>query len=197
VIPGLRRSRSIVLRLSALFGLDALAGGFIVQSLVAFYFNLRWGTGPGLLGPIFLGVGLLQAGSYLVAARLAERIGLINTMVFTHLPSNLLLAAIPFAPSPAWATGLLLARSALSQMDVPTRQSYIVAVVDPEERVAAAGVTNIARNLAQAVTPVIAGVAMQAVGLGVPFLVGGGLKSLYDMLLFVMFRTVRPPEESG
>ena len=192
---GLHRSRDVVFRLAALFSLDSLAGGFVIQSLIATYFYLRWGAGPELLGPIFLGVGLLQAASFVVAARVAERIGLINTMVFTHLPSNVLLMAIPLAPSLPWAIGLLLARFALSQMDVPTRQLYVVAVVDPDERVAAAGVTNIARNVAQAVTPVIAGVAMQVVGLGVPFLIGGGLKIVYDLLLFGMFRGVRPPEE--
>jgi len=185
----------VVFTLAGLFSLDSLAGGFVVQSLIALYLNLKWGAGPELLGPIFLVAGLLQAASYLAAARVAERIGLINTMVFTHLPSNVLLMAIPFAPSLPWAIGLLLARQAVSQMDVPTRQSYIVAVVDPEERVAAAGVTNIARNVAQAVTPVIAGVAMQTAGLGVPFVLGGGLKIVYDLLLFTMFRTVRPPEE--
>lgn len=192
---GLRRSRGTVLKLAALFSLDSFGGGFVVQSLIAYYFNLRWGAGPEILGPIFLGVGLLQAASFFAAARVAERIGLINTMVFTHLPSNLLLMAIPLAPSLPWAIGLILARHALSQMDVPTRQSYVVAVVDPEERVAAAGVTNIARNLAQATTPIVAGVAMQVVGLGVPFFVGGGLKIIYDLLLFRMFRNVRPPEE--
>jgi predicted MFS family arabinose efflux permease len=116
-------------------------------------------------------------------------------MVFTHLPSNVLLMAIPFAPSLAWAIGLLLARFALSQMDVPARQSYVVAVVDPDERIAAAGVTNITRNVAQAITPLISGAAMQLVGLGVPFVVGGLLKSVYDVLLFAMFRGIRPPEE--
>jgi MFS family permease len=192
---GLGRSRPVVYRLAGLFALDSLAGGFVVQSLIAFYLHVRWGAGLEILGPVFLWVGLLQAASYWAAGRLADRIGLINTMVFTHLPSNVLLAMIPLAPSLPWAIGLLLARQALSQMDVPTRQSYIVAVVDPEERVAAAGVTNIARNVAQAVTPVVAGVAMQAVGLGVPFVLGGGLKIVYDLLLFGMFRHVRPPEE--
>lgn len=192
---GLRRSRGMVLRMAGLFSLDSLAGGFVLQSMIAYYFNLRWGAGPELLGPIFLGVGLLQAASFMVAARVAERIGLINTMVFTHLPSNILLAAIPLAPTLPWAVALLLARHALSQMDVPTRQSFIVAVVDPEERVAAVGVTNIARNVAQAVTPVVAGVAMQVVGLGIPFFAGGGLKAAYDLLLLAMFRNVRPPEE--
>ena len=191
----LNRSRGVVMRLAGLFSLDSLAGGFVVQSLIAFYFHLRWGVGPEVLGPVFLGVGLLQAVSFTVAARVSERIGLINTMVFTHLPSNVLLMAIPLAPTLPWAIALLLARHALSQMDVPVRQSYVVAVVDPDERMAAAGVTNIARNLAQSVTPVIAGAVMQVVGLGVPFLLGGGLKIVYDLLLLGMFRTVRPPEE--
>ncbi len=191
----LNRSRGVVMRLAGLFSLDSLAGGFVVQSLIAFYFHLRWGVGPEVLGPVFMGVGLLQAVSFTVAARVAERIGLINTMVFTHLPSNVLLMAIPLAPTLPWAIALLLARHALSQMDVPVRQSYVVAVVDPDERMAAAGVTNIARNLAQSVTPVIAGVVMQVAGLGVPFLLGGGLKIVYDLLLLGMFRTVRPPEE--
>jgi MFS family permease len=191
----LNRSRTAVMRLAGLFSLDSLAGGFVVQSLIAFYFHLRWGVGPEVLGPVFLGVGLLQAASFMLAARVAERIGLINTMVFTHLPSNILLMTIPFAPSLSWAIVLLLARNALSQMDVAPRQSYVVAVVDPEERMAAAGVTNIARNVAQSITPVIAGVAMQVVGLGVPFLLGGGLKIVYDLLLFRMFRAVKPPEE--
>ncbi|MBI3997837.1 MAG: MFS transporter [Armatimonadetes bacterium] len=195
VRTGLRRSRGIILKLSGLFAIDHLAGGLVIQSLIAFYFHLRWGVGPEVLGPIFLGVGLLQAASFYAAGRLAERIGLINTMVFSHLPSNILLMAIPLASSLPWAIALLLARHALSQMDVPTRQSYVVAVVDPEERIAATGVTNIVRTVSQAITPVISGVAMQVVGLGVPFLVGGGMKIVYDLLLLAMFRSVRPPEE--
>ncbi|HLE78226.1 MAG TPA: MFS transporter [bacterium] len=197
VASGLGRSRRTIFRLSALFGLDSLAGGFVVQSLIAFWFHLRWGAGPELLGPIFLGVGLLQGISFLVAARVADRIGLINTMVFTHLPSNILLMAIPLAPSLTWAVVLTLARHALSQMDVPTRQSYVVAVVDPEERTAAAGVTNVVRNVAQAVTPVLSGYAMQIVSLGLPFFIGGGLKIVYDLSLYAMFRRIRPPDETS
>jgi predicted MFS family arabinose efflux permease len=193
---GLHRSRANVLRLSALFGLDSLAGGFVVQSLIAFWFHLRWGAGPELLGPIFLGVGLLQAASFLAATRIADRIGLINTMVFTHLPSNILLMLIPAAPTLPLAVALLLARHALSQMDVPTRQSYIMAVVDPEERNRAAALTNVVRNAAQAVTPILSGYAMQVVALGLPFVVGGALKSVYDIILYVQFRHVRPPDES-
>jgi len=193
---GLHRSRANVLRLSALFGLDSLAGGFVVQSLIAFWFHLRWGAGPELLGPIFLGVGLLQAASFLAATRIADRIGLINTMVFTHLPSNILLMLIPAAPTLPLAVVLLLARHALSQMDVPTRQSYIMAVVDPEERNRAAALTNVVRNAAQAVTPILSGYAMQVVALGLPFVVGGALKIVYDIILYVQFRHVRPPDES-
>lgn len=192
---GLQRSRVTVLRLAALFVVDSLAGGFVVQSMIAFYFSARWGAGPEVLGPVFLVAGLLQAASFYAAGRLGERIGLITTMVATHLPSNVLLVAIPLAPSLAWAVGLLLARFALSQMDVPVRQSYVVAVVDPEERIAAAGLTNIVRNVAQATTPLVAGASMQVVGLEAPFVIAGALKIAYDLLLFACFRHVRPPEE--
>jgi len=193
--PGLRASRGIVMRLAALFGLDSLAGGFVVQSLMAYWLHLRWGAGPEVLGPVFLGIGLLQAGSFLAAAKLGARFGLINTMVFTHLPSNLLLMLVPAAPSLPWAIGLLLARHALSQMDVPTRQSYTMAVVTPAERTAAAAATNVVRNVAQAITPVLSGVAMQTVALGLPFVLGGGLKIVYDIVLFAVFRRIRPLEE--
>lgn len=192
---GLRESKRMVMRLSALFGLDSLAGGFVVQSLIAFWFHLRWGAGPELLGPIFLGVGVLQAASYLVAARVADRIGLINTMVFTHLPSNVLLMLVPAAPTLGAAIALILARHALAQMDVPTRQSFTMTVVAPAERAAAAGYTNVVRNLAQAVTPVISGYAMQVLSLGLPFVIGGGLKIIYDLTLFATFRHIRPRED--
>jgi MFS family permease len=191
----LNRSRGIVLGLSALFGLDSLAGGFVVQSMVAFWFFRRWGAGPEVLGPVFLGAGLLQAASFLVAARVAGRFGLLNTMVFTHLPSNVLLVLVPLMPSLELAIVCLLARQSLSQMDVPTRQSYVVAVVDPEERTAAASFTNVARNVAQATTPGLAGYAMEALSLGLPFILGGGLKIVYDLLLLAAYRGVKPPEE--
>jgi MFS family permease len=191
----LHRSRRIVLGLSALFSLDSMAGGFIVQSLIAFWFFRRWGAGPEILGPLFLAAGLLQAASYLVAAKVAGRIGLLNTMVFTHLPSNVLLMLIPAMPSLEFAAACLLLRMSLSQMDVPTRQSYIVAVVDPEERTAAASLTNVARNVAQATTPGIAGYAMEVLSLGLPFVLGGGLKIVYDLLLLWAFRHIKPPEE--
>jgi predicted MFS family arabinose efflux permease len=193
----LRRSRGIVARLSALFALDGLGGGFVVPALVAYWFRIEHGTSAETLGLVFFGVGLLQSGSFLVATRLADRIGLVNTMVFTHLPSNLLLASIPFAPNAGIAMALLLARHALSQMDVPARQSYVVAVVDPGERTAAAMFTNTSRSVAQAVSPSISGPAMQAAGSGIPFFLGAGLKIAYDILLYRQFRGVRTPEEEA
>lgn len=191
----LHRARGIVAGLSALFGLDSLAGGFIVQSLIAFYFYRRWGAGPEVLGPVFMAAGLLQALSYLVAAKVAARIGLLNTMVFTHLPSNLLMVLIPAMPSLELAVLCLLARQSLSQMDVPARQSYLMAVVAPEERTAASSLTNVARNIAQALTPGIGGWAMDALSLGLPLVLGGGLKAVYDVLLWITFRHIKPPEE--
>lgn len=185
----LARSRRTVVALSGLFAVDSLGGGFVLQSFIAYWFRLRFGVSVEVLGLLFFGVGLLQTASFLVAVRLAERIGLLNTMVFTHLPSNLLLAAIPLAPSLSWAIGLLLARFALSQMDVPTRQAYVVALVDPDERTAAAAYTNTARYLVRPVGPAVAG-AVQQVAIGLPFFVGGGLKALYDVALFTWFRRV-------
>ena len=150
-----------------------------------------------MLGLVFFGVGLLQSGSFLVAARLADRFGLVNTMVFTHLPSNLLLAAIPLAPNEGVAIALLLSRFALSQMDVPARQSYTMAVVDPEERTAAAMFTNTSRAAAQAASPAITGPAVSAAGSGIPFVLGAGLKIIYDLLLYRQFRALRTPEEEA
>ncbi len=191
--PGLHRSRGIVLRLSALFGLDALAGGLIVQSLIAFWFHQRFGVGLDRLGPLFFGTNLLSAFSGLVAARLADRFGLLNTMVFTHLPSNVLLAMVPFMPSWPLAALALLARHALSQMDVPTRQAYTMVLVAPEERAAAAGVTNAVRPAASSVAPAISGLALQTAVNGLPFVLSGGLKIVYDVLLWLMFRQVPLP----
>ncbi len=192
--PGLHRSRRIVFRLSALFGLDSLAGGFVIQSLVAFWFHERFGLGLAQLGPLFFGTNVLSALSYLLAAPIANRFGLLNTMVFTHLPSNLLLAAVPFAPSWPLAAGLLLARHALSQMDVPTRQAYTMVLVAPEERAAAAGLTNAVRPIATSVAPALSGFALGAtsvaVAVSVPFVLAGGLKIVYDLLLWAMFRRV-------
>jgi MFS family permease len=193
----LRRSKKIVVKLSALFALDGLGGGFVVPALIVYYFRTKFGASTEMLGLVFFGVGLLQSGSFLVAARLADRFGLVNTMVFTHLPSNVLLGAIAFAPNEGVAIALLLSRFALSQMDVPARQSYTVAVVDPEERTAAAMFTNTSRAAAQAASPTISGPAVSAAGSGIPFVIGAGLKIVYDILLYRSFRAVRTPEEQN
>jgi MFS family permease len=194
---GLHRSRGIVFRLSALFSLDAFAGGFVIQSIVAYWFHVRFGVEPAVLGAIFFGANLLAGVSALAAARLAARIGLIRTMVFTHLPSNVLLVLVPLMPSVTWAVAVLLLRFSISQMDVPTRQSYSMAVVTPDERSAAAGVTGTARTVGAAVSPVLTGpmLANQALW-GLPFFFAGGLKIVYDLLLYRSFRGIRPPEES-
>jgi MFS family permease len=194
---GLHRSRPVVLRLSALFGLDAFAGGLITQSLMAYWFHLRWGVEPAALGAIFFGANLLAAASALSAARLAARFGLINTMVFTHLPSNVLLILVPLMPSLPLAVLILLARFSISQMDVPTRQSYTMSVVDPDERSAAAGVTGIARTTGAAISPLIAAPLIGAAGLAaVPFYLAGGLKIVYDLVLYRLFRSAPTPDEA-
>jgi MFS family permease len=187
---GLHRSRTTVQRLAALFSLDAFAGGFIVQSFIVFWFGRQFGADAALMGVVFFGVGLLQAGSSVVAGWLGGRIGLLNTMVFTHLPSNLILAAIPLAPTLPLAIGLLLARSALSQMDVPARQAYVATLVDPAERTAAAAYTNAARHVVRPAGPALASVSM-GMAAGLPFLVAGGLKAVYDVALYLTFRRVR------
>ncbi|MDP3768219.1 MAG: MFS transporter, partial [Dehalococcoidia bacterium] len=185
----LARSRAAVFRLSALFSVDAFGGGFIVQSFIAYWFRVKFDVSLEVLGLIFFGVGLLQAASFLAATRLAQRVGLLNTMVFTHLPSNVLLAFIALAPTLPIAVALLLARQALSQMDVPTRQAYLALLVHPEERTAAAAYTNTARHLARPLGPLLAGAAQQ-LALGLPFLLGGGVKILYDVALWLQFRRV-------
>ena len=192
----LRHSRRIVFGLSGLFALDAFGGGFVLQAFIVYWFRVRFDASPELLGLVFFGVGILQSISFLLAARLAGRIGLVNTMVFTHLPSNVLLAAIPFAPNLNSALALLLSRFALSQMDVPARQSYVVAVVDPDERTAAASVTNASRTVAQALSPALAGALLQSLALGAPFILAGALKGVYDLGLLAAFRNVKPKEES-
>jgi MFS family permease len=193
---GLHRSRGVVLRLSALFSLDAFAGGLITQSLVAYWFTLRWGVEPAVLGAIFFGANILAAVSALSAARLAARFGLVNTMVFTHLPSNVLLILVPLMPTLPLAIFVLLARFSISQMDVPTRQSYTMAVVDPDERSAAAGVTGIARTTGSAVSPLLAAPLLGSAGLAaVPFFLAGGLKIVYDLILYRLFRAAPAPEE--
>jgi MFS family permease len=190
----LGRSRGRVLRLSGLFALDAFGGGFVIQSFLAYWLRVRFGASVELLGVVFFAVGLLQAGSFLAATRLAERIGLLPTMVFTHLPSNLLLAAVPLAPTLPIAVGLLLGRFALSQMDVPTRQAYVVALVDPAERTAAVATTNLARYLARPVAPAVAGAILKA-GSGVPFVLAGAIKAAYDLVLWAWFRRVQLPTQ--
>jgi MFS family permease len=187
---GLGRSRGPVLQLAGLQAVDALGGGFIMQSLLAYWFHVRFGAGPEALGALFFGTSLLSALSFLVATRVAERVGLLNTMVFTHLPSNVLLLAVPFMPSFGAAAAVLLARHVLSQMDVPTRQAYTMALVAPEERPAAAGLTASARALAQACAPVVSGLTMAAAATPAPFLLAGGLKIVYDLSLFFRFRSV-------
>jgi MFS family permease len=186
---GLKRSRGAVRRLASLFAVDAFAGGFIVQSFIVFWFGRQFGTDAELMGLVFFGVGLLQAVSSVAAGWLGDRIGLLNTMIFSHLPSNLLLAAVPLAPSLTIAILLLLGRSALSQMDVPARQAYLAALVDPVERTAAAGYTNAARHLFRPAGPALASLSM-GMAAGLPFLVAGGLKVVYDVALFITFRRV-------
>src|SRR5438094_1563856 len=193
---GIHRSRGTVAQLSVLFGLDAFARGFVVQSVVAYWFFLRWGFDPGTLAVIFFWVGVLSGLSLLAAGWLAERIGLLNTMVFTHLPSQVLLILVPLAPVSWLAVALFLARMSVSQMDVPTRQSYTMAVVDPDERTATAGITNVARTTATAISPTFAGMALSAAAFGLPFFIAGGLKILYDGLVYLTFRNVHPPEET-
>jgi MFS family permease len=193
---GLHRSRGIVARLSALFGLDAFAGGFILQSVVAYWFHARFGATPATLGTLFFAANVLAAISALVASSLAARIGLVQTMVFTHLPANVLLMTVPWMPTLPLAMAMYLIRSSISQMDVPTRQSYTVAVVSPDERAAASGVTAIARSIGAAAAPWVGG-AFLLTGVGAPFYVAGSLKIVYDLLLFRSFRGLKPPEEAG
>ncbi len=195
---GLHRSGGVVLRLSLLFALDAFAGGFALQSFIAFWFHERFGVDPAALGAVLAGANVLAGFSALAAGRLAARFGLVNTMVFTHLPSNVLLALVPLMPTLPLAVAALLARFAISQMDVPTRQSYTMAIVAPDERSAAAGVTGIARSLGVAAAPVIAGPLFATAALAsAPFLIAGGLKVVYDLLLYRSFRRLRPPEETA
>jgi MFS family permease len=195
---GLHRSGGVVLRLAGLFAVDAFAGGFILQSIVAYWFYLRFGTDEAMLGMIFFGANLLAGVSSLAASAIASRIGLVNTMVFTHLPSNVLLMLVPLMPTLRMAILVLLVRFSISQMDVPTRQSYTMAIVRPEERSAAAGVTGTARTVGASLSPVCAGLLLASPALmGGLFFVAGGLKIIYDLLLLAAFRSVKPPEEQG
>jgi MFS family permease len=194
---GLHGSRRIVLRLSALFALDAFAGGFVIQSIVAYWFYVRFGLSPAALGTIFFAANVLAGISALSAARIAARIGLINTMVATHLPSNVLLCLVPLMPTLPLAIAVLLLRFSISQMDVPTRQSYTMAVVSPDERSAASGVTAIARSVGASVSPWLSGLLLAAGFYAAPFLLAGGLKIVYDLLLYRSFRSLKTPEEAA
>src|SRR5215211_5462962 len=195
-ILGLHRSREVVFKLSSLFAMDAFAGGLLVQSLMAYWFHVRFGVEAGVLGSIFFGANILAGISALLAIRLAEKFGLINTMVFTHIPSNILLMLVPLMPTLPLAIGLLLMRFSISQMDVPTRQSYTMAVVAPDERSAASGVTAIARSVGASISPALTGLLFSVpVLFNLPFFLSGGLKIIYDLLLYREFRAVKPPEE--
>jgi predicted MFS family arabinose efflux permease len=188
-------TRSIITKLAALFSLDAFGGGFLTDALVAYWFFRRFAVAEESLGVLFFVVHVLNALSHLGAAWLARRIGLVNTMVLTHLPSSLFLIAVPFAPSLKVAVLLFLCREALVEMDVPTRQSYVAAVVLPNERTFASGVTNLARNVFWAVGSAVAGLLMHSVAFSAPLVIGGGTKIGYDLMLYRAFRKLRPPEE--
>jgi MFS family permease len=193
---GLHRSRAVVFKLSSLFALDAFAGGLLVQSMFAYWFHVRFGVESGVLGSIFFGANILAGISALLAIRLANKFGLINTMVFTHIPSNVLLILVPLMPTLPLAIGILLLRFSISQMDVPTRQSYTMAVVSPDERSAASGITAIARSVGASVSPALTGLLFSVPLLfNAPFFLSGGLKIIYDLLLYREFRAVKPPEE--
>jgi len=194
---GLHRSKSIVFKLSALFSLDAFAGGFILQSILAYWFYKRFGVQPAVLGSIFFGANILAGVSSLSASWMASRIGLVKTMVYTHIPSNILLMLVPLMPNLPLAITVLLLRFSISQMDVPTRQSYVMAVVEPDERSAAAGITGVARTVGASFSPVLAGPLLASATLAsIPFFISGSLKIIYDLLLYRSFQAIRAPEES-
>ncbi|HEY3310057.1 MAG TPA: MFS transporter [Anaerolineales bacterium] len=195
---GLHKSRGVVMKLSALFAMDAFAGGLIIQSMMAYWFHVKFGIESGVLGSIFFGANILAGISALLAGRIAQRFGLINTMVFTHIPSNILLMVVPLMPNLPLAIALLLLRFSISQMDVPTRQSYTMAVVAPDERSAAAGMTGIARSVGAAFSPALTGLFFGIPALfSAPFFLSGGLKIIYDLLLYRSFKTMKPPEEAS
>lgn len=195
---GLHKSRGIVMKLSALFALDAFGGAFVVQSIMAYWFFVKFGVDARLLGSIFFGANILAGISALLAARIAARFGLINTMVFTHIPSNILLILVPLMPTLPLAIAVLLVRFSISQMDVPTRQSYTMAVVEPDERSAASGVTTIARSVGAAISPALTGLIIANPALlSLPFFIAGTLKIIYDLLLYRSFLAVKPPEEAN
>jgi MFS family permease len=193
--PPASRSRPVVMRLATLFAVDSFAGGFAVQAFIAFWLARRFDAGPAAIGAVFFAMGILQTVSFLAAVPLGERFGLLPTMVFTHLPSNVLLAALAFAPSFSIAVGILFARVLLSQMDVPARQAYVMTLVDPAERTAAATTTNLARYVARPFGPALAGAAA-SIALGAPFVIAGTVKIGYDLVLWTWFRAVELPEEA-
>jgi MFS family permease len=190
-------TRRYVLGLSLLFSVDSLGGGFITQTLVSYWFFDRFNLEMDTIGVIFAISNILAAASFLLAARISERIGLINTMVYSHIPANVLMMSVPFMPNLGASTTVYMARSLLCQMDVPTRQSYTMAIVKPEERSRVAGFINLPRSLTQAVGPSIAAYVMQFMGSGLPFIIAGVLKIGYDLALYFTFRNVKPPEERG
>ncbi|HEV2493863.1 MAG TPA: MFS transporter [Terriglobia bacterium] len=190
-----KEAKAVVYKLAAFSGIDSLGGGFLTDALIAYWFFRRFGIPEASLGLLFFAGHLLNSASYVSAAWLARRIGLLNTMVFTHIPSSLFLIAVPLAPTPALAVLFFLGREALVEMDVPTRQSYIMAVVQPHERTFASGVSNLTRSVARALTPSVAGYLMQSLSLAAPLYLGGGLKIVYDLLIYRAFRGLKPPEE--
>jgi MFS family permease len=189
------KSKKIVAKLSGLFAIDSFAGGFAIQSIVSFWFFTKFDIDLSIISYIFSIGSVLTAISYLLAAKIADKIGLINTMVFTHIPSNILLILLAFAPSLEIAIVFYMIRMGLSQMDVPTRQSYIVAIVEEEERTASAGITNLSRNIAQAISPSITGYIIGILSLSAPFIIGGLLKIVYDITLYINFRKIKPRKE--
>lgn len=188
-------TRRNVLKLSLLFSVDSFGGGLVTSSLVSYWFFKRFGLEMDVIGLIFSVSGLLSSASYMLAARISERIGLINTMVYSHLPANIITMSIPYMPTLTASTALFFGRALLGQMDVPTRQSYVMAIVKPKERSRVAGLINLPRSLTLAVSPSLAGFIMQFMGMSLPFLIAGGLKAFYDLALYFTFRNVKPPEE--
>jgi MFS family permease len=189
------KAKPIVFKLSALFAVDAFGGGFIGQSILSYYFYLRFSLDLSTLGAIFFATQVITALSFLISERIARKIGLLRTMVFSHIPSNVFLASVAFAPTPLGAVTLLLCRQSLSQMDVPARQSYVMAIVDESDRTAAAGLTSSTRTVSSSISPSIAGYMMQAVWIGMPLVAGGLFKLAYDFMIYASFRKIKPPEE--
>ncbi len=189
------KSRGIIAKMSSLFAVDSFGGGFVIQSIVSFWFYTRFDADLSTLSYVFAIAGVLTALSFMASTRIASKIGLVNTMVFTHIPSNVLLIILAFAPTFSIAISLYFARMSISQMDVPTRQSYLMGVVSENERIPAAVITNTSRNIAQAVSPSLSGIIIQALSLSAPFVIGGVLKIVYDVGLFFSFRKIKPPEE--